>query len=110
MRGVVEWVVEPRRKRERSDGVSETMQHGYCLRIRVVGPKKYFGKNGRQQQPRILCPAHLRHVAAGRFEGFDLPVQVRNGGLFGAEEITGPQHVVDGRDKLFVAVAAGQIT
>lgn len=49
-------------------------------------------------------------VAAGRFEGFDLPVQVRNGGLFGAEEITGPQHVVDGRDKVFVAVAAGQIT
>ena len=41
-----------------------------------------------------------------RFEGFDLPVQVRNGGLFGAEEITGPQHVVDGRDKVFVAVAA----
>lgn len=49
-------------------------------------------------------------VAAGRFEGFDLPVQVRNGGLFGAEEITGPQHVVDGRDEVFVAVAAGQIT
>lgn len=49
MRGVVEWVVEPRRKRERSDGVSETMQHGYCLRIRVVGPKKYFGKNGRSR-------------------------------------------------------------
>lgn len=49
-------------------------------------------------------------VADIRFEGFDLPVQVRNGGLFGAEEITGPQHVVDGRDEIFVAVAAGQIT
>ena len=48
-------------------------------------------------------------VAAGRFEGFDLPVQVRNGGLFGAEEITGPQHVVDGRDKVFVAVAAARL-
>ena len=53
MRGVVEWVVEPRRKRERSDGVSETMQHGYCLRIRVVGPKKYFGKNGRRRLLRL---------------------------------------------------------
>ena len=53
MRGVVEWVVEPRRKRERSDGVSETMQHGYCLRIRVVGPKKYFGKNGRSRLLRL---------------------------------------------------------
>lgn len=44
MRSVVEWVVEPRRKRERSDGVSETMQHGDCLRIRESDRKNISGK------------------------------------------------------------------
>lgn len=49
-------------------------------------------------------------VADARFEGFDLPVQIRNSGLFGAEEIAGLQHIIDGRDEILVTVTAGQIT
>lgn len=52
MRSVVEWVVEPRRKRERSDGVSETMQHGDCLRIRE-SDRKIFRENGRSRLLRL---------------------------------------------------------